>query len=135
MVKIQKILLAEDNPKLRNVYTDFLTSNGYSVETAVDGEEVLEKSAAFVPDLIFLDIMMPNKDGFTALTELRHNLQYNATKAKIVLLSNLSVEASDHAAEANEDADGYAVKADVVLEDLLEIIKSLEGPEEAAPAA
>ena len=128
MPKIQKVLIAEDNPKLREVYTTFLTEQGYTVETAVDGDDALQKSVEFMPDMVFLDVMMPNKDGFTTLTEMRHNLQYNATKAKIVLLTNLSM-ASNLSEEAKKDADGYALKAEVVLEDLVEMIKSFEGEE------
>ena len=125
MAGLQKILLVEDNPELRNLYEIFLKYNHFDVATAIDGEDGLRVAQEFKPDLIFLDVMMPKKDGFEVLKLLRHDEQYNCTKAKIVLLTNLG-DGSKVSPETRQDMDGYVIKAEIVLSDLLGIIKSFE---------
>jgi two-component system alkaline phosphatase synthesis response regulator PhoP len=125
---LQKILLVEDNAELRDIYEFFLKQKGYQVAIASDGDEGLSVAKSFVPDLIFLDIMMPRRDGFGVLRLLRHDPQYHCMTAKIVLLTNLGDE-SKVSADIRNDMDGYVIKAEIVLKDLVDIIKSLEQPE------
>jgi DNA-binding response OmpR family regulator len=122
---LRKILLVEDNPELQKLYKLYLSEHGFEVTTASDGEEGLEAAKANKPDLIFLDVMMPKKDGFEVLKILRHDANYGCTKAKIVILSNLG-DTNKVSPEVQKDMDGYVMKAEIVLSDLLEIIKSLE---------
>ncbi len=93
--------------------------------TANDGEDGIEKAKVYRPDLIFLDIMMPKKDGFEVLKILRHDPSYNCTTTKIVMLTNLG-DASKVSPEVKQDMDGYVIKAEISLSDLLDVIKSLE---------
>lgn len=125
MAGLRKILLVEDNLELRNLYEIFLKYNKYEVETAIDGEDGLEKAKQFRPDLILLDVMMPKKDGFEVLHILRHDPSYGCTKSKIVILTNLG-DGSKLSPETRHDMDGYVIKAEIVLDDLLKIIASLE---------
>lgn len=66
-----KILLVEDDLALLEVVRDILSDAGYSVETAVNGEEGLQAFRRFRPDLILSDIMMPAMDGFQLLEAVR----------------------------------------------------------------
>lgn len=125
MAGLQKILLVEDNPELRNLYQLFLTEYGYTITTAIDGEDGLAKAKETKPELIFLDVMMPKLDGFQVLKKLRHEKEYGCTNTKIVLLTNLG-DAGKVEADVKRDMDGYVVKAEIELSDLLDIIKSLE---------
>ena len=67
----RRILIIDDEPDLRRIVADTLTSHGYVVETAADGTEGTRKGALFLPDLVLLDIMMPDMDGFTVYERLR----------------------------------------------------------------
>lgn len=125
MAGLQKILLVEDNAQLVEIYVLFLEQNGFQVATAADGDEALVVAKDYKPDLIFLDVMMPKKDGFEVLKILRNNPEYNCSTAKIVMLTNLG-DASKVSPQVHKDMDGYVIKAEIVLNDLLDIIKSLE---------
>lgn len=65
-----KILLAEDDLFFQNFYSRKLTEQGIQVEVAGDGNEALQKLMTIKPDLVLLDLIMPNKDGFEVLTEV-----------------------------------------------------------------
>ena len=62
-VRQPRILIAEDNPDLREVLIDALTDAGYEVGEASNGLEALARAEAWLPDAILLDLMMPGMDG------------------------------------------------------------------------
>ncbi|HTK29567.1 MAG TPA: response regulator transcription factor [Vicinamibacterales bacterium] len=66
-----RLLLVEDEAGLRLTLSDRLASEGYAVETAVDGEVGLERAASAAYDVIVLDVMLPRLDGFGVCRELR----------------------------------------------------------------
>ena len=61
---IQKILVVDDSPTERYFLTDVLIKHGFSVSTAENGEEALQKIKADMPQLILMDIVMPGQNGF-----------------------------------------------------------------------
>src|SRR5215216_2731019 len=67
----KRILLVEDEPGLVLTLTDRLTSEGFQVETARDGETGLGRATAESFDLIILDVMLPRKNGFDVCRDLR----------------------------------------------------------------
>jgi CheY-like chemotaxis protein len=67
----RSVLVVEDDPAIRRLVTMVLLRKGYRAEVAVDGHEALQKlSGAGVYDVIILDLMMPNLDGFGFLEKL-----------------------------------------------------------------
>src|SRR5688572_29573501 len=66
-----RVLVAEDDQSLRDALARVLAFEGYQVRLAADGAEVLADVAAHPPDVIVLDVMMPNVDGLTACRRLR----------------------------------------------------------------
>ena len=82
-----KILVVDDSPALLELYDFTLSSEGYKVDTAKDGVEGLKKVEEFKPDLVLLDILMPNKDGFETLKEMRANKETKETP--VLLLTNV----------------------------------------------
>ena len=68
------LLIADDNIEIRELYRIEFESAGYSVVTACDGAEALEMTRKMCPDLVILDIGMPEKDGLEVIGEIsRHN--------------------------------------------------------------
>jgi len=67
-----RVLLVEDEAGLRLTLTDRLGSEGYTVETANDGEAGLERATSGGYDLIVLDVMLPRMNGFDVCREVRH---------------------------------------------------------------
>ena len=71
--KKQKILIVDDEPMNLKVISFVLENYGYAYETATNGREALEKTKSFSPDLIFLDIMMPEMDGYEACRRIKED--------------------------------------------------------------
>lgn len=115
-----KILIIEDDQILSDVLHRKLVKEGYEVFTAKDGEEGLEKTQEIKPDLILLDIVMPKKDGFDVLEELRKNKKL----IPIIIISNSgqSVEISKAIALGAKD---YLVKAEFDPEEVVLKVKKV----------
>ncbi len=78
----ERVLVADDDPDILTVVKVNLELDGFDVETAVDGEDALQKASSNPPNVIVLDIMMPRMDGLTAL----HRLRSQATTANIPII-------------------------------------------------
>lgn len=68
---MQKILIVDDEEKIRNVVREYAEFEGYEVEEAADGMEAVEKCRKDGFDIIIMDVMMPRLDGFSACKEIR----------------------------------------------------------------
>lgn len=88
-----KILVVDDDPDIVEFISYNLKGKGYLVVTAKDGVEAIRKAKEFHPDLILLDIMMPNKDGIQTIKELRVMPDFEETA--IIFLTALSDEKSE----------------------------------------
>ena len=66
-----RILIADDEPFNRELLEAFLSEGNYELEYAADGQETLDKTASFNPDLILLDVMMPKLSGFEVCEKLK----------------------------------------------------------------
>lgn len=69
----KKILVVDDSPFIVRSLAFILKKHGYEIITATDGEEALAKIREERPDLVFLDVMMPEKDGYEVCREVRGN--------------------------------------------------------------
>jgi len=67
------VLLAEDFEDARDLYRDYLEFSGFTVETANNGREAVQRAVALQPDLILMDASMPVLDGWEATRELKAN--------------------------------------------------------------
>jgi len=102
-----KILIVDDEPDIVEFITYNLRSKGYSIATARDGLEAIRKAKDFRPDLILMDVMMPNKDGIQAVKELRQLPDFENTA--IIFLTALNDEKSEIAG-LQVGADDYIAK-------------------------
>jgi len=73
MAELKKILIIDDEEDVRTYLSTFFTDNGLSVISAVDGKEGIQKAVAEKPDLITLDVSMPEESGVRALRDLQNN--------------------------------------------------------------
>jgi twitching motility two-component system response regulator PilH len=70
---MQKILIVDDSPTERYFLSELLTTNGYAVLTAENGENAIEHIRTHVPDLILMDVVMPGQNGFQTTREITRN--------------------------------------------------------------
>ncbi len=77
--KARKVLIADDEPDILEILNYNLTTEGYEVVTAKDGDEALEKARQAKPDLIVLDVMMPKKTGIEVCKLLRAQAAFKET--------------------------------------------------------
>ena len=87
------VMVVEDSPVAREVVMKILQREGYDVVGACNGVEAMDllQATSNIPDLVLLDVMMPEKDGITLLQELRDQPQYK--ELPVILLTALSDEA------------------------------------------
>lgn len=102
-----KILIVDDEPDIVEFINYNLKGKGYLTATAKDGAEAIRKAKDFRPDLILMDVMMPNKDGIQSVKELRQMPDFENTA--IIFLTALSDEKSEIAG-LNMGADDYLSK-------------------------
>ena len=72
---MKTLLLVEDNIDIRDLLREYLTEHGYAVRTASNGRQGLQEARHFPPDLVLLDIMMPEMDGLDFLQAFRADFQ------------------------------------------------------------
>ena len=119
---MKKILIAEDDKFLANALRVKLTKSGFEVKYGYDGQETLAILKDFYPDLILLDLIMPVKDGFGVLEELKNN--QNFKKIPVIITSNLG-QKEDIDRGMSLGAKDYVVKSDLSLDDLIKKINTL----------
>lgn len=103
----KKILLIDDEQDILEILSYNLEKEGYEVSTAINGNEGIEKAKQIIPDLILLDVMMPEKDGIETCQDLRKIKELQ--KTLIVFLSARSEEFSQLAG-FQAGANDYVVK-------------------------
>ena len=67
----KRILVVEDNDLNRKLFCDVLKANGFAVEPVADGMEAIEKAREFVPNLVIMDIQLPNVSGLDLIAEMK----------------------------------------------------------------
>lgn len=91
MIASSRILLADDDARVREALADLLAAWGYEVETAQDGVEALEKARLFNPALVISDLRMPRMGGAELVRELR--LRHSASP--VIIFSGMEMTESE----------------------------------------
>ena len=124
------VVVAEDDPSVRNAVERVLELEGYQVKTANDGNAALDLVVSSKPHAVVMDVMMPFADGLTVTRELRH--RGNRTP---VLLLTARHEVGDRVAGLDAGADDYLVKpfaVDELLARVRALLRRYESPTSAA---
>lgn len=116
----KKILLIEDDKYICRAYKDGLERAGFEVVLAFDGQEGMEKIKSEKFDLTLLDLVMPVKNGFETLEELKKDDEFK--KIPVVILSNLG-QASDVEKGKALGAVDYLIKSDFSMKEVVEKVK------------
>jgi len=103
----KRVLVVEDEADIRRLVSIKLKGAGYDVSTASDGEEGLAVAIRDKPDLLVSDVMMPKKDGYTMVREVREAL---GSEAPAVIMLTARGQDSDVATGLDSGADDYIVK-------------------------
>tara|TARA_Y200000002_G_C22651985_1_gene651772 strand:+ start:207 stop:896 length:690 start_codon:yes stop_codon:yes gene_type:complete len=102
-----KILCVDDEPDILEILKYNLSNEGYNVSTAKDGVSAIKKANNSKPNLIIMDVMMPNMDGIEACEKLRNDLKFNDT---IIMFLTARGEDYSHVAAYEAGADDYVTK-------------------------
>ena len=101
------ILCVDDEPDILEILKYNLSNEGYNVLTANDGISAISKAKEIIPNLIIMDIMMPNMDGIEACEKLRADQKFNDT---IIMFLTARGEDYSHVAAYEAGADDYVTK-------------------------
>lgn len=112
----KKIMVVEDDEHISKVYEIKFAKEGIDVVLARDGEEAVVKITAEKPDVILLDLMIPKKDGFGVLEEIKKNPEL--VNIPVIILSNLGQKTDQDRALAL-GANEYLVKVDYSIQDVI----------------
>lgn len=116
---MKKILLAEDDQFILRAYKDGLTNAGFDVTAVEDGQKALEALGKDTFNVLLLDIIMPNKDGFDVLEEFKMK---EIEHPPVIILTNLGQE-SDIEKAKKLGAIDYLVKSDHSLAEVVSKVK------------
>ncbi|MBA4392903.1 MAG: response regulator [Desulfobacca sp.] len=124
----KKILVIDDEPDFTAIVQGYLEREGFQVEVAYNGEEGLEKIRSNPPDAIVLDVMMPEKDGYTVCKELKKDDQ--TRDIPVILLTAVASHVSStrytHYDGMSTEADDYLSKP-ASAEEITKSLKRLLG--------
>lgn len=114
-----QVLIADDDENFLKLVGQFLLEEGISYSVASDGEEAVKKMQEIKPDILILDIMMPKKDGFTVIEEIRKIKDVKNTPIIVVTSKDLT---SEEKRELMERAGMVIQKSGSLIEKVMEVI-------------
>ena len=115
-----KILLADDDSTLHEMYAERLKLEGFDIVSAYDGEEALGMAGKEMPDIILLDIMMPKINGIDVMKKLREDEK--TAGIPIILLTAL-VQEINKIKSMMKPGDSYLIKSEVMPADVIKEVK------------
>lgn len=123
--RTQKIVIVEDNEALADIYKTRLELLGYTCHVAHDGKTALQLIESFIPDLVLLDLMVPEVAGDKILETMRTSTW--GTSIPVFIISNLN-EADAPKGLRSLGIEGYAVKANLSNDQLDRLVDSMLMP-------
>jgi len=121
---MKKILTIEDDSFLKNIESSKFTKSGFEVATAMTKADIASSLAASVPDIILLDMMLPDIDGYHVLQNLKTDEK--TKNIPVIVFSNLSSD-EDMKKMTEAGASAFMIKSNFTLDEVVEKINSLIG--------
>jgi len=115
-----RILIVEDEKSLVEILKEEFKSHGYDVDIAEDGERAMEKMIEKKPDLVLLDLLLPKKDGFAVMHDMK--LDETLKNIPVVIISNLGQDEEIKRGLALGAID-YFVKSQHPLKEIVEKVR------------
>lgn len=115
------VLVVDDEPDIRYLEQVALESDGHLVMTAADGDDALAAVEVEVPDVVLLDVMMPEVDGWTVLDQLKSHLDDKISTVRVIMVTSLGAD-MEKARGGVSGAIRYLVKP-VDTDDLLTTVR------------
>lgn len=119
-----RIVIIEDDVAMREIVVHKLTTNGFDVKEAEDGKIGVQTIIQERPDLVLLDLMMPELDGFGVLEQIRNHEDKEIATTPIIVLSNLWSNKDIIRTKAYE-VDAYLVKTYFTTDEIMQKIKAI----------
>ncbi|WP_299309882.1 response regulator [uncultured Croceicoccus sp.] len=119
-----RVFVVEDNDLNRKLFCDLLVAHGYLVESNADGNDFVERAAAFAPDLVIMDIQLPELSGISLIEAMRRD-------ARLESVPVLAVTA--YAGKGDEErirvagAEGYLAKPVSIAAFMAAVTRLLQG--------
>ena len=120
----QRILIVDDEENFQDIYLRKFTESGFEATAAADGASALKKIEEDQPDVVLLDLVMPQMDGFEVLREL--GVMKLAKKPKVVLLTNLG-QKEEIEKGLKLGAQDYIIKAHLTPSEVVERVRTVLG--------
>jgi DNA-binding response OmpR family regulator len=118
-----RILIADDDSTIRRFICTLLADRGYEVHEAEDGEQAVRKAGEVRPDLMLLDLIMPYRDGFDVLQDLKRD---STTSGIPILIMSVKNREDEIVKGLNLGAEDYVVKPFNSLELVVRVQKILQ---------
>lgn len=120
------VLLVEDDPNIKEIYSTILKTNGYNVHAVIGGDEALKAIESDKPKFVLLDLMIPGIPGIEVLRTLREDPKFQALdpQPKIVIITNVADPEMAKQAEKYK-ADKYLIKAEISARELPKMLETL----------
>lgn len=126
------VVIVEDDVAMREIVAHKLSTNGFNVKEAEDGQEGIDLILSAKPNIVLLDLMLPEVDGFKVLETIRKNPDAAIAKTPIIILSNLWSN-KDILKTKALNVQAYLVKAYFTTEEILKKVNEvLANPEKSA---
>ncbi len=122
--KQRKILIVEDDMAMRDIVIHKLLAHGFEVKEAEDGRRGIDLAIQEKPDLILLDLMLPEVDGFKVLETVRGSDDKSVSNTPVIILSNLWSN-KDILRTKDLKVQAYMVKAYFTTEEILSKINEI----------
>lgn len=119
---MKRVLVVDDEPALRGAFAEILEEIGYTVSTAANGNDALERVGMDKPDLVLMDVMMPGLDGMRTSQAIR--ARADMPQPAIVLMS-----AAPTRVRVGPSVNGFLPKP-FDLDEMLDLVARLIGPPE-----